>query len=70
MTDKLKEMFKELNENKVGLIQRDKDNNIVQLRMTEQQSDMLQMFILTMNNQNPIEKASSEFDLILKNQQN
>ena len=68
MTEKSKSMFKELNEGKVGLIQKGENNTVVQIALTEEQSDMLQMFLSAISKEKPLVKLPSDYDLVFKNQ--
>ncbi|HKJ32803.1 MAG TPA: hypothetical protein VKA34_13295, partial [Balneolales bacterium] len=50
----------------VGLIQETKDGRIIQIALTEKQSNMLQVFLAALSKDQPLVQMTEEFDLILK----
>ena len=50
----------------VGLIQETKDGRIIQIGLTEKQSNMLQVFLAALSKDQPLVQMTEEFDLILK----
>lgn len=58
--------FERLEIGKVGLVQETDDGRIVQIGLTENQSDQLQAFLAIISNGNPLVQLGKECDLILK----
>ena len=54
---------------KIGLIQQQTDGSIVQLGLSQDQSDILQAFVGSLSNEKPLVKLPSEYDLIFKEKQ-
>ena len=58
--------LKRLKIGNVGLIQETKDGRIIQIALTEKQSNMLQVFLAALSKDQPLVQMTEEFDLILK----
>ena len=57
----------ELELNKVGLVQRQSGDRIVQIGLTTQQSELLQEFLIKLSQYSPLIQMSEAYDLELKN---
>lgn len=62
------ERFKNLDTGKVGLIQQDDDGSIVQIALTQDQSEMLQYFLAMLSMEKPLVKMGPEYNLKLNNE--
>ena len=62
ITDK----FKTLEPGKLALIQQGKDGRILQIGLTESQSDMLQSFMSILSQNQPLVQMGEDWDLVLK----
>ena len=52
----------------IALIQQQENGRILQIALTEQQSNMLQFFLASMSKGNPLVQMPEDYDLILKSQ--
>jgi hypothetical protein len=57
----------ELELNKVGLVQRQSGDRIVQIGLTTQQSELLQEFLIKLSQYSPLIQMPEAYDLKLKN---
>jgi len=51
----------------ICLIQQTEDGRIMQLAMTKEQNNLLQLLIASMSTASPLIKMDPEYDLVLKN---
>jgi hypothetical protein len=51
---------------RIGLIQQQDDGSIIQLGMSEEQSDMLQLLVASISSDKPLVKLPSKYNLIPK----
>jgi hypothetical protein len=58
--------FELLDPGKFSLIQQDEDGRILQIGLTESQSEMLQISVALISNKSPVLRLGKEHDLILK----
>lgn len=59
--------FKNLEVGKIGLIQQDKNGVIQQIGLTQEQSDILQLFLAGMSKGKPFVCMGHDYELELKN---
>ena len=52
---------------KVGLIQETEDGRIIQLGLTQTQSECLQLFLASLSKESPLVNLGRDYELILKN---
>ena len=50
----------------IALIQQTKEGRILQIALTQAQSNMLQIFLASISQQDPLVQMSEEHDLVLK----
>ncbi len=62
----ISDKFKTLEPGKLALIQQDKDGRILQIGLTESQSDMLQSFLSILSQNQPLVQMGEDWDLVLK----
>jgi hypothetical protein len=58
--------FKTVEKGKIVLIQQTDNGRIVQIGLTQAQSDILQAFLASLSKESPFVLMPSEFDLVLK----
>ena len=58
--------FKNLETDKIGLIQQSESGEITQIGLTEEQSQMLQYFVASISQDSPLVRMPSEYNLQLK----
>lgn len=58
--------FETLKENQIGLISQDKEGNIYQIALTEQQSQMINAVAAIMSKEKPLVRLPKEYDLTIK----
>jgi len=61
--------FKSLKTGKVGLIQETEDGRIIQIGLTEMQSNILQNFLAQLSQDSPLVQMGEEYELIFKKNQ-
>lgn len=59
--------FKQLDKEAVGLVVSGKDGEVVQIGLTQEQSDMLQVFVAMLSKESPLVKLGEEHNLYFKN---
>jgi hypothetical protein len=57
-----------LEQGKIGLVQESKDGRVVQIGLNPRQSQMLQLFLATISQENPLVQMGEDYDLILKSE--
>ena len=50
----------------IGLIQQDKEGRIIQLGLTNEHSQLLQLFLAQLSKENPLVRMGGEYELVLK----
>ena len=58
--------FNTLDQGKIGLVQQTKDGKIVQIGLRPEQSEMLQIFLGTISQDNPLIQMGDDYELVLK----
>ncbi len=58
--------FKQLEGDAVGLVMLGKDGGVVQIGLSQEQSDMLQMFAAMLSQDSPLIKLGEEYNLYFK----
>ena len=58
--------FKQLEGDAVGLVMLSKDGGVVQIGLSQEQSDMLQMFAAMLSQDSPLIKLGEEYNLYFK----
>ena len=58
--------FTRLEIGKIGLVQETKDGRIVQIGMTPEQSDQLQILLGALSQQHPLVQMGEDYDLVVK----
>ena len=58
--------FKQLEGDAVGLVMLGKDGGVVQIGLSQEQSDMLQMFAAMLSQESPLVKLGEEYNLYFK----
>ena len=61
------ENFKRLELGKFGLVQETEDGRIVQIGLSVEQSEILQLFLATISKDNPLVVMGEDYELVLKN---
>ncbi len=62
--------FSRLELGKLGLVQETEDGRIIQIGLTPEQSEMLQVFLATISQDKPFVKMGEDYDLVLKSEMN
>lgn len=57
--------FKEIPQGQIGLIQRTKHGEIVQIALSQEQSDLLQIFLATLSKKSSLVRLPKEYNLTL-----
>lgn len=58
--------FKEVEIGRIALIQQTEEGRLVQIGLTNEQSDILQLFLAALSKENKLVQMPKEYDLILK----
>ena len=58
--------FSRLELGKIGLVQETEDGRIIQIGLRPEQSEMLQIFLGTISQGNPLVQMGEDYELILK----
>ncbi len=58
--------FEKLKIGNIGLIQEQKDGKIIQIGLTQTQSDMLQNFLAILSKDSPLVQMGEDYELVLK----
>lgn len=58
--------FSELEVGKIALIQQDTQGNIIQIGLTKDQSEMLQLFLASISKESKLVKMPESYNLVLK----
>lgn len=59
--------FERLDIGKIGLVQETEDGRIRQIGLTEEQSNILQLFLASLSKESPLVQMGEDYDLVLKN---
>ena len=59
--------FTRLETGKIGLVQETEDGRIIQIGLRPEQSNMLQVFLSNISQENPLVQMGEDYELILKN---
>lgn len=59
--------YSNLEKGQVGLIQETEDGKIVQVALTKEQSEMLQLFVASISQESPLIVMGEDYELVLKN---
>ncbi len=62
--------FERLELGKIGLIKETEDGRIIQIGLTPEQSEMLQIFLATVSQGKPLVQMGEDYELVLKSSVN
>lgn len=60
--------FSRLELGKIGLVQETKDGRIIQIGLRPEQSEMLQVFLATISQGQPLVQMGEDYELVLKSE--
>jgi len=60
--------FKNIEVGKIALIQQQENGRLVQIGLTQEQSNMLQFFLATLSEESKLIQMPQEYDLLLKSE--
>jgi len=58
--------FSQLEVGKIALIQQDDNGNIIQIGLSKDQSEMLQLFLASLSKESKLVKMPEDYNLVLK----